>query len=117
MTYQHLKAEIDRCKEIAQSFLNYKQGYCTFDDFVMFAMEQNKGGAGRNDKYARDFFESLRDKEFNGGSNSALAGLMDYDSIFGSVIGNHAMVNEQEADMIWSYGSRYFMQAKKSLVA
>ena len=116
MTYQHLKAEIDRCKEIAQAFKNYKNGDCTFDDFVMFALEQNKSGVGRNDKHARDFFESLRDKEFVGGSNSGLEALMDYDSIFGTVIGNNAVMNEREADMIWGYGQRYFTQAKKTLV-
>jgi hypothetical protein len=49
MTYQHLTAEIDRCKATAQAFLNYKRGDCTFDDFVMFAMENNNA----NPKYAR----------------------------------------------------------------
>ena len=112
MTYQHLTAEIDRCKATAQAFLNYKRGDCTFDDFVMFAMENNNA----NPKYARDFFESLRNRTMEG-SNSAINGLMDYDSIFDSVISSNAMVTEQEADMIWGYGSRYFSNAKATLVA
>jgi len=112
MTYQHLTAEIDRCKVTAQAFLNYKRGDCTFDDFVMFAMENNNASP----KYARDFFESLRDRTMEG-SNSAINGLMDYDSIFDSVIGSNARVTEQEADMIWGYGSRYFANAKATLVA
>ena len=112
MTYQHLTAEIDRCKATAQAFLNYKRGDCTFDDFIMFAMENNNA----NPKHARDFFESLRDRTMEG-SNSAINGLMDYDSIFDSVIGSNAMVTEQEADMIWGYGSRYFSNAKATLVA
>ena len=111
MTYQRLTAEIDRCKATAQAFLNYKRGDCTFDDFVMFAMENNNA----NPKYARDFFESLRNRTMEG-SNSAINGLMDYDSIFDSVIGSFAMVTEQEADMIWGYGSRYFSNAKATLV-
>ena len=117
MTYQHLTAEIDRCKEIAQAFKNYKNGDCTFDDFVMFALEQNKSGVGRNDKHARDFFESLRDKEFVGGSNSALAGLMDYDAIYDSVIAGNGVMDEMEADQIYSFGSRYFVSVKATLVA
>ena len=117
MTYQHLTAEIDRCKEIAQAFLNYKRGDCTFDDFVIFAMEQNQNGVGQNDKHVRDFFESLRDKEPTGGSNSALAALMDYDNIFNTIIANNGMYHEREADMIWGYGSRYFSNAKATLVA
>ena len=112
MTYQHLTAEIDRCKVTAQAFLNYKRGDCTFDDFVMFAMENNNASP----KYARDFFESLRNRTMEG-SNSAINGLMDYDSIFDSVISSNAMVTEQEADMIWGYGSRYFSNAKATLVA
>jgi len=113
MTYKHLTAEIDRCRTTAQAFKNYKNGDCTFDSFVMFAMENSRTP---NSKHARDYFESLRDKEFDGGSNSALAGLMDYDAIFESVISSHAVVTEQEADMIWGFGSRYFAQAKKILV-
>ena len=112
MTYQHLKAEIDRCKETAQAFKNYKNGDCTFDDFVTFAMENNTV----NSKHAREYFESLRDKEFIGGSNSALAGLMDYDVIYDSVIASGAMMTEEEADMVWSYGQRYFTVAKGTLV-
>ena len=112
MTYQHLKAEIDRCKQTAQAFKNYKNGDCTFDDFVMFAMENSS----TKSKHARDYFESLRDKEFVGGSNSALAGLMDYDAIYDSVIASNGRMNEAEADMIWSYGQRYFTTAKGTLV-
>ena len=113
MTYQHLKAEIDRCKETAQAFKNYKNGDCTFDDFVMFAMENNN----TNPKHARDYFESLRDKEFIGGSNSALAGLMDYDAIYDSVIASNGVMDEREADQIYSFGSRYFVSVKGTLVS
>ena len=118
MKYQKLTVEIDRCKATAQAFLNYKRGDCTFDDFVMFAMEQNKGGVGRNDEYARDFFESLRDRTMEG-SNSAINGLMDYDAIFSAVIEPYGPdpILEAEIDMIWSHGSRYFTQAKATLVA
>lgn len=112
MTYQHLKAEIDRCKQTAQAFKNYKNGDCTFDDFVTFAMENNT----TNSKHAREYFESLRDKEFIGGSNSALAGLMDYDAIFDSVIASNSRMDEAEADQIYSFGSRYFTTAKGTLV-
>lgn len=112
MTYQHLKAEIDRCKETAQAFKNYKNGDCTFDDFVTFAMENNNA----NPKYAREYFESLRDKEFVGGSNSALAGLMDYDAIYDSVIASNGVMDEMEADQIYSFGSRYFVSVKGTLV-
>ena len=84
------------------------------DDFVMFAMENDNSN---NKKYARDFYESLRDREFIGGSNSALNGLMDYDAIYDSVIASGAMVNEEEADMIWSYGQRYFTATKGTLVS
>ena len=113
MTYQHLTAEIDRCKETAQAFKNYKNGDCTFDDFVTFAMENNTA----NSKHAREYFESLRDKEFVGGSNSALAGLMDYDAIYDSVIASNGVMDEMEADQIYSFGSRYFSNAKATLVA
>jgi len=112
MTYQRLTAEIDRCKATAQAFLNYKRGDCTFDDFVMFAMENNNASP----KYARDFFESLRDRTMEG-SNSAINGLMDYDSIFDSMIASDGEMDEAEADMIWSHGSRYFSNAKATLVA
>ena len=112
MTYQRLTAEIDRCKATAQAFLNYKRGDCTFDDFVMFAMENNNASP----KYARDFFESLRDRTMEG-SNSAINGLMDYDSIFDSMIASDGEMDETEADMIWSHGSRYFSNAKATLVA
>ena len=112
MTYQHLKAEIDRCKQTAQAFKNYKNGDCTFDDFVTFAMENSS----TKSKHARNYFESLRDKEFVGGSNSALAGLMDYDAIYDSVIASNSKMDEAEADMIWSYGQRYFTTAKGTLV-
>lgn len=112
MTYQHLKAEIDRCKETAQAFKNYKNGDCTFDDFVTFAMENNTA----NSKHARDYFESLRDKEFVGGSNSALAGLMDYDAIYDSVIASNGVMDEMEADHIYSFGNRYFATVKGTLV-
>lgn len=111
MTYQHLKAEINRCKETAQAFKNYKNGECTFDDFVSFAMENNTA----NSKHAKDYFESLRDKEFDGGSNSALAGLMDYDAIFDSIVASNGSMNEYEADQLYSFGSRYFTQAKRTL--
>ena len=112
MTYQRLTAEIDRCKATAQAFLNYKRGDCTFDDFVMFAMENNNA----NPKYARDFFESLRNRTMEG-SNSAINGLMDYDSIFDSMVASDGEMDEAEADMIWSHGSRYFSNAKATLVA
>lgn len=112
MTYQRLIAEIDRCKATAQAFLNYKRGDCTFDDFVMFAMENNNASP----RYARDFFESLRDRTMEG-SNSAINGLMDYDSIFDSMIASDGEMDEAEADMIWSHGSRYFSNAKATLVA
>ena len=114
MTYQHLTAEIDRCKATAQAFLNYKRGDCTFDNFVMFAMENNNASP----KYARDFFESLRDRTMEG-SNSAINGLMDYDAIFSAVIEPYGPdpILEAEIDMIWSHGSRYFTQAKATLVA
>ena len=112
MTYQRLTAEIDRCKATAQAFLNYKRGDCTFDDFVMFAMENNNASP----RYARDFFESLRDRTMEG-SNSAINGLMDYDSIFDSMIASDGEMDEAEADMIWSHGSRYFSNAKATLVA
>lgn len=113
MTYQHLKAEIDRCKSTAQTFKNYKNGDCTFDDFVMSAMENSRTS---NPKHARDYFESLRDREFTGGSNSVLAGLMDYDAIYDSVIASNSRMNETEADMVWSYGQRYFAQAMNDLI-
>jgi len=112
MTYQRLTAEIDRCKATAQAFLNYKRGDCTFDDFVMFAMENNNA----NPKYARDFFESLRNRTMEG-SNSAINGLMDYDSMFDSMVASDGEMDEAEADMIWSHGSRYFSNAKATLVA
>lgn len=110
--YQNLTAEIDRCKATAQAFLNYKRGDCTFDDFVMFAMENNNAPSD----YARDFFESLRDRTMEG-SNSAIEELMDYDGIFDSVIASNGEMDEAEADMIWSHGSRYFSNAKATLVA
>ena len=111
MTYQRLTAEIDRCKATAQAFLNYKRGDCTFDNFVMFAMENNNA----NPKYARDFFESLRNRTMEG-SNSAINGLMDYDSMFDSMVASDGEMDEAEADMIWSHGSRYFSNAKATLV-
>ena len=114
MKYQKLTAEIDRCKATAQSFLNYKRGDCTFDDFVMFAMEN----ISTPYNYTRDYFESLRNRTMEG-SNSAIEGLMDYDVIFDvtltEYIDNDEM-DEAEADLIWSQGSRYFAIAKATLV-
>jgi len=53
------------------------------------------------------------------GSNSAIEGLMDYDVIFDvtltEYIDNDEM-DEAEADLIWSQGSRYFAIAKATLV-
>ena len=115
MKYQKLTAEIDRCKATAQAFLNYKRGDCTFDDFVMFAMEN----ISASHNYTRDYFESLRNRTMEG-SNSAIEGLMDYDVIFDvtltEYIDNDEM-DEAEADLIWSQGSRYFANAKATLVA
>ena len=115
MKYQKLIAEINRCKATAQAFLNYKRGDCTFDDFVMFAMEN----ISASHNYTRDYFESLRNRTMEG-SNSAIEGLMDYDVIFDvtltEYIDNDEM-DEAEADLIWSQGSRYFAIAKATLVA
>ena len=96
MTYQRLTAEIDRCKATAQAFLN---------------MENNNAPSD----YARDFFESLRNRTMEG-SNSAINGLMDYDGIFDSMVASDGEMDEAEADMIWSHGSRYFSNAKATLV-
>lgn len=112
MTYQHLRNEIDNCKGITQSFLNYKRGDCTFDDFIMYGMEHTTG----DKQHARDFFESLRDKKDIEGSNGAIAALMDYDSIFEYVIASDSRINETEADHIYAFGSRYFSMAKQTLV-
>tara|TARA_R110002167_G_scaffold225294_4_gene430623 strand:+ start:3040 stop:3387 length:348 start_codon:yes stop_codon:yes gene_type:complete len=115
MKYQKLIAEINRCKSTAQSFLNYKRGDCTFDDFVMFAMENNNAPYN----YTRDYFESLRNRTMEG-SNSAIEGLMDYDVIFDVTLTEYidnGEMEEEEADLIWSQGSRYFAIAKATLVA
>jgi len=113
--YQKLTVEIDRCKATAQAFLNYKRGDCTFDDFVMFAMEN----ISTSHNYTRDYFESLRNRTMEG-SNSAIEGLMDYDVIFDVTLTEYidnGEMEEEEADLIWSQGSRYFSNAKATLVA
>ena len=113
MTYQRLTAEIDRCKATAQAFLNYKRGDCTFDDFVMFAMENNNAPSD----YARDFFESLRNRTMEG-SNSAINGLMDYDGIFEAVIngGVWPSLTEGELNDLWEFGVDYSTKMFQKLV-
>ena len=54
------------------------------------------------------------------GSNSAIEGLMDYDIIFDVTLTKYidnGEMEEEEADLIWSQGSRYFAIAKATLVA
>ena len=115
MTYKHLKEEIDISFGIAQTFLNYKRGDINFDAFVMDALEQNTdSNVAVNDKYTRDFFEGLRDKP-DGGSNSALEALLNYDGIFDAM--DFDVEDESEADQLWSVGSRYFSSMRGTLVA
>ena len=115
INYNHLKKEIDISVGIAQTFLNYKRGDISFDAFVMDALEQNtNSNVAVNDEYTRNFFEGLRDKP-DGGSNSALEALLDYDSIFNSM--DFDVEDEIEADQLWSVGSRYFSSMRKTLVA
>tara|TARA_R110000782_G_scaffold167558_1_gene259757 strand:- start:56 stop:403 length:348 start_codon:yes stop_codon:yes gene_type:complete len=114
MNYQRLRKEIDLSFSIAQTYLNYKRGDISFDAFVMDAMEQSEESLIKSDEgMVRSYFEGLQDKPGDG-SNSGLASLLSYDSIFDAM--DFDVESETEADMIWSTGSRYFDQKQLTLV-
>ena len=110
-----LKNEIDIAGAVAQTYLNYKRGDISFDAFVMNSLDVAESSDLIITEYFREFLESLRDRP-DAGSNSAINGIMDFDGLWSAIEGE-LDCDEEEADMIWGAGQRYFTQVKGKLVA
>jgi len=109
-----LKNEIDIAGAIAQTYLNYKRGDISFDAFVMDSLDVAKSSDLLIVESFREFLESLCDRP-DEGSNSAVNGIMDFDSIWSNIEGD-LDCDETEADMLWNAGQRYFSHTKRKLV-
>lgn len=110
-----LKNEIDIAGAVAQTYLNYKRGDISFDAFVMNSLDVAESSDLIITEYFREFLESLRDRP-DAGSNSAINGIMDFDSIWSNIEGD-LDCDETHADMLWNAGQRYFSHTKGKLVA
>ena len=113
-----LRKEINIAGTIAQTYLNYKRGDISFDEFILNALDAHSDSIINSDPsvtgYFREHLETLRDRP-DEGSNSAINTIMDFDGLW-SVIEGELVCDEEEADMIWSAGRRYFTQVKGKLV-
>lgn len=110
-----LKNEIDTVGAIAQTYLNYKRGDISFDAFVMDSLDVAESSDLIIIESFRGFLESLRGRP-DAGSNSAINGIMDFDSIWSNIEGD-LDCDETHADMLWNAGQRYFSHTKGKLVA
>ena len=115
MNITQLRKEIDIVGAIAQTYLNYKRGDISFDAFVMNSLDVAESSDQLITEHFRVYLETLRDRP-DAGSNSAINGIMDFDSIWSNIEGD-LDCDEAEADMLWNAGQRYFSHTKGKLVA
>ncbi len=119
MNITQLRKEIDIAGAIAQTYLNYKRGDISFDAFVLNSLDAYSNSVINPDPivngHFREYLETLRDRP-DTGSNSVVNSIMDFDGLWSAIEGE-LDCDEEEADMIWGAGRRYFPQVKGKLVA